>query len=102
MRVGALDRVASLRSRKAEVDRNRDQYRRLMGSVATGDLSGTADLARTAESLGRAFEARGWWTIRMRQAPDDRDARHSARSSVSRKASVFTGQTNTCRCACRQ
>ena len=90
---GELDRVASLRSRKAEIDRNRDQYRKLMGLVATGDLSGTADLARTAESLGRAFEARGWWTIRMRQAPDDRDGARRARSTVSREANVFAGQT---------
>jgi tetratricopeptide (TPR) repeat protein len=72
---GALDRCAAFRRRKADIDRARDQYRKLMGAVASGDLSATADLAQTAESLGRRFEAYGWWTIRALQAPDDRVAR---------------------------
>jgi predicted Zn-dependent protease len=68
-RDGPSDRLARLRGRKAAIDRAQDEYRRLMGAVAAGDLSRTAELARTAEALGRRFEARGWWTLRARRAP---------------------------------
>jgi len=72
---GEADRLALARRRKAEVDRERDEYRKLMGEVAAGDLSHVTELARIAESLGRRFEARGWWSLHARQAPNDRDAR---------------------------
>jgi enediyne biosynthesis protein E4 len=69
---GRADRVASLRRRKAELDRARERYRLLL---AAPDLSPHfAELARTAETLGRRFEARGWWTLQARLA-DDPDAR---------------------------
>jgi enediyne biosynthesis protein E4 len=74
-RDGSLDRVGSFRNRKADVDRAHDQYRKLMGAVPGDDRSVAAELARTAESLGRQFEARGWWTIRAIRDPDDREAR---------------------------
>jgi tetratricopeptide (TPR) repeat protein len=93
-RDGSLDRVASFRKRKAEIDRARDEYRHLMGVAGAGALSGTADLARTAESLGRRFEARGWWTIRVLQAPDDREARASLEClSQAKPASSPAGRT---------
>ena len=46
-----------------------------MGRSAAGDHPREAELARAAEALGRRFEARGWWSIRARQDPDDREAR---------------------------
>ena len=60
---------------KADIDKASDHYRMLMGAVAAGDLSDLPALARTAEELGRRFEATGWWSLRARQAPDDREAR---------------------------
>ncbi len=73
-RDGDANRVAELRRRKADVDRALDDYRMLMGT-ASGDPAKAAELARTAEALGRRFEARGWWTIRARRVPDDLEAR---------------------------
>jgi tetratricopeptide (TPR) repeat protein len=74
-RDGAPDRAARYRARKAEIDRVTDKYRMLMGRSAAGDLAPEAELARTAEALGRRFEASGWWSIRARRDPEDREAR---------------------------
>ncbi len=70
---GRSDEVARLRRRKAELDRTADAYRRfLFTSVPTGHF---AELGRLAEALGRWFEARGWWTLAMRETPGSREAR---------------------------
>jgi enediyne biosynthesis protein E4 len=74
-RDGASDRAARYRARKAEIDRATDRYHTLMGRSAAGHRPREAELARTADALGRRFEARGWWSIRVRQDPDDREAR---------------------------
>ena len=73
-RIGALDRLAGLakqagdeaeadrlRGRKAELDRIVERYR---GRLFKPDPAAAADeLAGHAESLGRRFEARGWWEL---------------------------------------
>src|SRR5262249_36136563 len=74
-RDGDQDRLAELRRRKARIDRAVDDYRTIMGAAAAVDVSRAAVLARAAEVLGRRFEARGWWTVRARQQPEDREAR---------------------------
>jgi len=74
-RDGASDCAARYRARKAEIDRAADKYRALMSRSAAGDLPPEAELARTALALGRRFEARGWWSIRARHDPNDREAR---------------------------
>jgi predicted Zn-dependent protease len=73
-RDGDRGRAAELRRRKARIDRALDDYRMMMGAVASGEPARAADLARTAEVLGRRFEARGWWTIQSRRDPGDREA----------------------------
>jgi tetratricopeptide (TPR) repeat protein len=73
-RDGDRPRLAELRRRKAQIDRAIDEYRTTMGAAASVDPSRAAALARTAELLGRRFEARGWWTIQARRLPDDREA----------------------------
>ncbi|MDR3639541.1 MAG: FG-GAP-like repeat-containing protein [Isosphaeraceae bacterium] len=66
---GQRDRAAELRRRKADTDRARERYRwRLKDQVPTGSYD---ELAGLAESLGRWFEADGWWSLAMRQAPGD-------------------------------
>jgi enediyne biosynthesis protein E4 len=74
-RAGLLERVTWFRNRKSEVNRTREEFRRLMGAAKAGDLSKAAEIARTAELLGRHFEARGWWTISVVQNPEDQQAR---------------------------
>ncbi len=93
---GELDRSALLRKRKAEIDRARDDYRKLMGTLSTGGQSQLAGLGRTAERLGRWFEARGWWTLRALEAADDRDAR-CARSTGACETGFSTGRPDACR-----
>jgi len=75
VRAGSADRAARCRRRKAEIDRARDDYRMLMGWSVAGGLPPEVELGRAAEAIGRRFEARGWWSIRARQDPDDREAR---------------------------
>ena len=71
----APDRRSRLRARKAEIDRIKDEYAKLMGALSAGGPPPSAELARLAEALGRRFEAEGWWTIRVLEAPGDLDAR---------------------------
>ena len=74
-----------------------DNYSRLMGqSAAVGSPreQELAELARIAESLGRRFEARGWWSIRARQRPDDQAARAGLDRLAHREVpSATRGQT---------
>jgi len=72
---GQADRAGELRRRKAEVDRIKDRYRALL--TTEGKPPNSREIARTAESLGRWFEASGWWTLVARQSPDDREAREA-------------------------
>ncbi|HEY2154748.1 MAG TPA: hypothetical protein VGH33_03900, partial [Isosphaeraceae bacterium] len=71
---GQPERSARCRRRKAEIDRDRDAYRMLVGVSESLKVADLADLARAAERLGRLFEARGWWTLRLREVPDDSEA----------------------------
>ena len=88
------DRSARCRRRKGAIDQARDEYRKLTGSASADGASQAADLARVAERLGRRFEARGWWTIRLRQAPDDESARAAlARLGPDRTPVEVAGQT---------
>jgi tetratricopeptide (TPR) repeat protein len=66
LRAGRADEAALLRRRKAELDAAADAYRRfLYTEVPTGHF---AELGRIAESLGRWFEARGWWALAQRDS----------------------------------
>jgi tetratricopeptide (TPR) repeat protein len=75
---GQHERARGLRRRKAELDASKDRYRLLLDGAITPALF--AELAGLAESLGRRFEARGWWSLRARFAPSDQ----LAASAVSR------------------
>jgi tetratricopeptide (TPR) repeat protein len=65
---GESDRVADtarLRARKAEVDRAKDRFRKLL---LEGSLDAKAgELARLAEALSRTFEARAWSALARRR-----------------------------------
>jgi tetratricopeptide (TPR) repeat protein len=74
------ERARALRQRKAELDRAKDRYRQLMEAPIGPELF--AELGGLAESLGRRFEAHGWWSLRARFAPSDR----AASQAVSRLA----------------
>ena len=61
---GQADRAGALRRRKAEVDRAKDRYRKLLAIDAkTVNLPSSPGWPKT---LGRWFEARGWWTLAAR------------------------------------
>jgi enediyne biosynthesis protein E4 len=75
---GDAPRAAELRRRQAEADRAKERYRRLlMGRRAKAPVADLHELARLAETLGRAFEARGWWQLALSQDPTDLVARSS-------------------------
>jgi tetratricopeptide (TPR) repeat protein len=69
---GRLDRAREYRRRKAELDAAKDRYRLLLDEKITPERF--AEFAGLAESLGRQFEALGWWTLCTRYAPSDRTA----------------------------
>src|SRR5579883_1187181 len=83
VRAGRTDEVTRLRRRKAELDRAADGYRRfLYTAVPTGHFD---ELGRLAETLGRWFEARGWWTLALRDAAHAEEAR-AALARLDRRA----------------
>ncbi|MHB1557965.1 MAG: FG-GAP-like repeat-containing protein [Isosphaeraceae bacterium] len=63
------DQAREYRARKARLDAARDRYRQILEETISPDHF--AELARLAETLGRRFEARGWWMLRSRYAPSD-------------------------------
>ena len=70
--------VALLRRRKAEIDQAKERYRQ---RLADPDPASAADeLARLAESLGRTFDAKAWWTLSSRRGGD----RLRARAAIDR------------------
>ena len=77
-RAGRVDQVAQLRRKKTELDQATETYRKTLN--AGTPTSHFDELGRLAETLGRWFEARGWWTLAMR------DGKHSgeAREAVAR------------------
>ncbi len=61
VRAGRGDEVIRVRARKAELDQATETYRKILNAgVPTG---GFDELGRLAETLGRFFEARGWWGL---------------------------------------
>ncbi len=66
---GRHDQARDYRARKALLDAARDRYRQVLEETVSPDHF--VELARLAETLGRHFEARGWWTLRSRFAPAD-------------------------------
>ena len=75
---GRSDRLAELRRRKANVDRAKEQYRKLLADPDPAEHA--EELALLAESLGRWFDAKAWWTISSRRGVD----RPKARAAIDR------------------
>jgi tetratricopeptide (TPR) repeat protein len=74
-RTGQREQVALLRRRKSELDELTGEYRQIL---EPGVPSGQFDkLGRLAETLGRWFEARGWWTLAARDLKHVDEAREA-------------------------
>ncbi len=69
---GEAARAAELRRHKAELDRAKDRYRRLLAESTPTE--GFAELAALAEALGRPFEAYNWWELAARRDPSGSEA----------------------------
>ncbi|MDR3634978.1 MAG: FG-GAP-like repeat-containing protein [Isosphaeraceae bacterium] len=77
------ERAGSFRRRKAEADRARERYRELLAVRPAPPAF--AELGHTAESLGRAFEAKGWWTLAYVHSPSREEARTALARLVARR-----------------
>jgi len=62
---GQKERVAQLRRRKADVEKSMDEYKQLMNEPKL--LPAAAALARSAEAIGRWYDAKVWWQIAARR-----------------------------------
>ena len=69
---GEAARASELRRRKADLDRAKDRYRRLLNDAAPTE--GFDELARLAEALGRPFEAYHWWDLAARRDSGNAEA----------------------------
>ncbi len=66
---GMREQAETLRHRKAVMDEAKDRYRRLLvDHVPTERLP---ELAELADTLGRRFEAKGWWLLASRIEPEN-------------------------------
>ncbi len=73
---GEPGKVAELRRRKAAIDAARDHYRQLINLPEMAPQA--AELARTAEAIGRWFEAKTWWALAARRDPSVGDEASAA------------------------
>ncbi|HZW32679.1 MAG TPA: FG-GAP-like repeat-containing protein, partial [Isosphaeraceae bacterium] len=71
-RSGQAGKAAEYGRRKAEADRVRERYYRLLESP--GPITRFAELGGLAEKLGRRFEASGWWLLSATGRPADPEA----------------------------
>ena len=78
---GEPGKVAELRRRKAEMDAARDHYKRLINLPEMAPHA--AEFARTAEVIGRWFDAMCWWAVAARRDPSVAD---EARAAIARLA----------------
>jgi tetratricopeptide (TPR) repeat protein len=76
---GEPGKVVELRRRKAAMDEAREHYNRLINLPDMAPHA--AELARTAETIGRWFDARIWWAFAARRDPALAD---DARAAVAR------------------
>ncbi len=74
---GDNTRAIALRRKKSEGDTARERYRQLLANPPQPQAY--AELARLAETLGRDFEARGWWSMVFDAGASDAIARLDAR-----------------------
>ena len=74
-RTGQAEEAARLRRRKSGLGQAAEEYRRLLDvGVPTGQFDRLGGLA---ETLGRWFEARGWWTLAARDRRLEAEARRA-------------------------
>jgi tetratricopeptide (TPR) repeat protein len=66
---GDAERARELRRRKGAADAAKDRYRIILEETVAPDRF--AELGGLAETLGRTFEARGWWVLREAYVPTD-------------------------------
>jgi tetratricopeptide (TPR) repeat protein len=66
---GQQDKARAYRRRKSEIDAAKDRYRYLIDGKITPPLF--AEMGTLSETLGRRFEALGWWTLRQAFAPSN-------------------------------
>ncbi len=78
---GEPGKVAELRRRKAAMDAAREHYKRLINRPEMPPHA--VELARTAEAIGRWFDARTWWALAARRDPSLAD---EARAAIARLA----------------
>jgi tetratricopeptide (TPR) repeat protein len=77
LQAGYLERAAELRKRKAELDRAKVRYEMLVMSQGPLDTGHVTEAARLAEVLGRRFEARGLWSMALKRAGHNAEARQA-------------------------
>ena len=88
--VGEPGKVAELRRRKAAIDSARDQYNRLINLPDAAPHS--AEFARTAEAIGRWFEAKIWWALAARR---DVSVADEAKAAIARLAVTDEAECST-------
>jgi tetratricopeptide (TPR) repeat protein len=89
---GQPAQAAELVRRKAEIDRQRARYETLYDRKQP--IRDAVEMARLAERLGRAFEARVFLTLAISAAPEREDLRHDLeRLSRSSATGARRGQT---------
>jgi tetratricopeptide (TPR) repeat protein len=64
---GKKERVAELRRRKEEIEKQREEYRQLMNRPELAPLA--AELAPMAEAIDRRFDAKAWWRLAIQRDP---------------------------------
>src|SRR5260370_41586794 len=87
---GRRESAARLRARKAELDRAKIHYEILVTKPSAEAVLESAQMARLAEVLDRAFEARALWSVVLERSPGDKEAR-AAQARLERARAAPSG-----------
>jgi tetratricopeptide (TPR) repeat protein len=72
---GEKGRADDYHRRKGEIDRLKDRYRQALRQPLSRNPEREESLARLAQSLGRWFEAYGWWSLAVLRDPANPELR---------------------------
>ena len=87
---GETDRVKELRRRKSDLERATDDYKLLVNGPDL--VARAAELAPSAEAIGRRYDAKTWWRVALRRDPSLEREAASAQARLT-KAEPPTGGT---------
>jgi enediyne biosynthesis protein E4 len=79
---GEADRIKELRRRKSDLEKATEDYKQIVNGPDL--VARAAELARSAEAIGRRYDAKTWWRIAVRRDPSLESEAASAQARLTK------------------